>query len=215
MMKASKVVAVAAVVVGLSYGGYLASRAEPKAAVVKESAEEPDSGAVIAKRPKYAVSNQRATRHQQRAQLLAAIETARKGRLAHVAVASRESSGSQASSSPELTLGVLDKDYIREQMDEILPLVTECYEETLLRRPDVSGTAVVEFSIVGEEGVGGLVELSEFDHEASTIDDEEFSECIQETMYGLELEPPDGGGQVVVRYPFAFNLVRDDEEEGE
>ncbi len=97
-------------------------------------------------------------------------------------------------------------------MKEILPLVRGCFERTLLRRPDVEGKAVVEFSIVGEEEVGGLVELSESDNEASTIEDEQFSECIQETMYALEFKPPEGGGRVVVRYPFEFFLADSPEE---
>jgi hypothetical protein len=29
-------------------------------------------------------------------------------------------------------------------------------------------------------------------------------ECIQETMYTLEIEPPPNGGVIDVHYPFAF-----------
>ena len=160
-MKESKVAVVAAVVFGLSYGGYLVTRVEPEAAVTKESAgqeEETDVGAVTRKdHSEGSDSNtgEREGRQRKRAQLLAAIETARKARVARAEmVASRDArkpTRSPASGPPDLSPWALDKDYLREQMGETLPLVRECFEETLVRRPDLEGTAVVEFSIVGEE----------------------------------------------------------------
>ncbi|MCP4449293.1 MAG: hypothetical protein GY811_28765 [Myxococcales bacterium] len=55
------------------------------------------------------------------------------------------------------------------------------------------------------------MELSVFDAEASTIEDATFSESIQETMYALEFEPPQGGGRVVVRYPFELRAATPEE----
>ncbi|MCP4449292.1 MAG: hypothetical protein GY811_28760 [Myxococcales bacterium] len=49
----------------------------------------------------------------------------------------------EPSDAPALPVGELDKDHIRDQMEEILPLVRGCYERTLLRRPDLEGKAVM------------------------------------------------------------------------
>ncbi len=219
IMKASKVAAIAVAVVGLSWGGHLVTRTEPKAIAVESKPVNGEVGTTAqvgtdqSERTAVSKGPEQDARARKRKQLLAAIETARNARMARNEEVSSSQPTQQAQTphTPALAPGVLDKDYIREQMDEILPLVKECYEQTLERRPNISGKAVVEFSIVGEEDVGGIIELSEFDPEASTIEDAEFSECIQETMYGLEFDPPQSGGRVVVKYPFEFRRVNDED----
>ena len=101
--------------------------------------------------------------------------------------------------------GTLDKDYIGERMADILPLVKECFEEALRDHPTLAGKLVVEFTISGEAGVGGLIEDSKV-VEGTTIEDASLRECIQETMYALEMHAPEQGGRVVVRYPFTLEL---------
>ena len=101
--------------------------------------------------------------------------------------------------------GDFDKDYVRTCVRELIPLITECYEEGLLRDPKIEGSVVVNFIIEGEPGVGGLVSESVIDEEKSTLTDREVRECIQETMYALEIDPPANGGKVEVHYPFAFS----------
>lgn len=103
----------------------------------------------------------------------------------------------------------MDKDYIRASVRELTPLLIECYEHALLRVPNLLGTLVVEFTIEGEPGVGAVVGESSIDPVASTLTDREFGECIQETMFTIELEPPVGGGVVKVRYPFEFRVAGD------
>ena len=98
----------------------------------------------------------------------------------------------------------LDKDYVRSRVREIVPLVRECYERALERDPSTSGRIVVEFTIVGAPGVGGLVGESRVRDEGTTIRDPEMRECLQENMYAARFEAPAAGGTVTVTYPFAF-----------
>ena len=98
----------------------------------------------------------------------------------------------------------MDKAYIRSRVKELVPLIRECYDQALERAPDTRGRVTVQFTIEGEPGVGGVVGSSEIDGEKTTIRDPEFAECIQETMYTIELDPPPAGGEVRVIFPFEF-----------
>ena len=101
-------------------------------------------------------------------------------------------------------VGSLDKEYIRASIRELVPLVKECYENALLERPDLGGKLTVEFSIAGEPEIGGVVAESRIvGTDAGTLH-AGLEECVRETMYGLKLEAPAGGGIVKVRYPFVF-----------
>ncbi len=98
----------------------------------------------------------------------------------------------------------IEKEYIRSSVRELIPLLVECYEEGLARDPKLGGSLVVDFTIEGEPGVGGVVGESAIDAAGSTLTDPAVSECVQETMFAIEIEPPAGGGVVQVRYPFEF-----------
>jgi hypothetical protein len=102
------------------------------------------------------------------------------------------------------TAGSLDKDYIRGRVRELIPLLSECYVAALEDAPAIVGKLVVELTIGGEPEVGGLVEASEVIADESTIVHAGMLECVRETMYAAQFDPPEQGGTVVVRYPFAF-----------
>lgn len=97
--------------------------------------------------------------------------------------------------------GSLDKEYIREAIQEVKPLIGECYEMLLESQPEAEGRLVAELVIAGDESVGGIVEESRL-LEDSTLQNPSLDECVRETLYTLELPAPKGGGRVVVRYPF-------------
>lgn len=98
----------------------------------------------------------------------------------------------------------LEKDYIRGQLIEIMPIVKECYENALETNPKLEGRLVVHLSIVAEPGIGGLVESSEVDREGPLGSEPALVECVQESMYAVKLKAPRGGGQVKVSYPIIF-----------
>ena len=123
--------------------------------------------------------------------------------LARIGQARQHSAGASASTAAG-TVGELDKEYIREQMQALVPLVKECYENALREQPQLAGKLVVNFTIVAEPEVGGLVAESAIAAEGSTILDPAMRECVQETMYGAKFPPPQGGGEVHVTYPFTF-----------
>jgi RNA polymerase sigma-70 factor (ECF subfamily) len=105
----------------------------------------------------------------------------------------------------------LDKDYIHEEITDLLPLVQECFEAALEQHPNLSGKLMVRFTIVGEPGIGGLISESTIEDGESTISDAGVRECIANTMYAAQFPAPEGGGQMVVEYPFV--LVADDSDD--
>jgi hypothetical protein len=101
-------------------------------------------------------------------------------------------------------LGSLNKDYIRTTVvDDVVPLVRECYEHLLERDETTRGRVVMSFDILGDESVGGIVDGVEF-LEETDLTDEGFGECVRESMASAVFEPPEGGGIVRVTYPFVF-----------
>jgi hypothetical protein len=177
-----------------------------------------DRSGVLANAPADEPST-RAGVEDRRAQLLGAITVARNKRLAReraeleapVADDNQPSSKLKAPLGAGLRsgddLGELDKEYIQQQMrDTVVPLLKECYDGARLDNEELGGQLNLEFAIVGEEEIGGLVETSTIEPGSSTIDDPVFLECVRESVYAMQLEaPPAGGGRVVVRYPLKFS----------
>lgn len=140
----------------------------------------------------------------ERAALSRAIAWARERRATEAARPSAPEPAPAASPALPRPVGALDKDYIRERVRDVLPLLTECYTLALEDAPELAGKLVTEFVISGEPEIGGLVEESTIADEGSTISHPGMRECIRETLYSIEFEPPPDGGKVLVRYPFEF-----------
>ena len=104
-------------------------------------------------------------------------------------------------------VGTLDHHYVRERIGDIVPLVKECYENALRDSPALEGKVVVEFALSGEPGAGAVIEESKI-LEGSTIGDPSLRECVQETMYAVELRAPERGGRLVVTYPFVLHPLK-------
>jgi len=115
------------------------------------------------------------------------------------------SSDLPVSAFPSVPTRELSKSYIQSRMQEIKPLIQECYERELpeFRRP--AGDIKLRFTIEGEPGVGGIVGESEVIG-GSLSRHKEFTTCLTETMYTLEFVPPPTGGYVTVDYPIAFSM---------
>jgi outer membrane biosynthesis protein TonB len=102
--------------------------------------------------------------------------------------------------------GRYDPAYIQSTFrEDMFPLLRQCYESALARRPDLGGKLTLRFTIVGDGDVGGVVEDAEI-HESSTIQDEEMETCARESLMTLTFDkPPKGGGYVTVNYPIVFS----------
>ncbi len=111
--------------------------------------------------------------------------------------------------------GRLDPQYIRDAVQEIRPLLGECYEMAVQAAQEAGddvpeGQLVTEFTFVGAPGEGGIVESSSID-ENSEVYHPVLDECFRETLYTLELPAPEEGGRILVRYPFQLRNTPDEE----
>lgn len=116
----------------------------------------------------------------------------------------REREGAAGGSAMEEPHGRLDPQYIRDAVRAVTPLLAECYELARAEDPTLEGRLIVEFTIGGDPEVGGVVEQSAV-AEDSALRHPIMDECVRETMYTIELPPPEEGGRVDVRYPFVFS----------
>jgi TonB family protein len=94
--------------------------------------------------------------------------------------------------------GSLDKEIIRRVISDHIQEVKACYEAQLRQVPWLSGTIRVLFTI----GATGSVDTSEIGE--STVHDQVVNDCLVKAVRAWKFPPPEGGGVVVVNYPFKF-----------
>ncbi len=143
---------------------------------------------------------------EQRQQIIDLIEEARKHPVSPSAERMREFDETETASLEPTKLTT--REYILEQLDGLSPLIKECYTTAKASNPDLASRIPVEFTIGGEPGVGGIVTQAGVD--PALAEERDLTECITETLYTLEIDPPENGGEVSVKYPFNFK----DEEDG-
>jgi hypothetical protein len=76
-------------------------------------------------------------------------------------------------------------------------LIGECYDLANVDSPELQGNLGVSFQLLGEPEIGGLVDSVAFSEEYSTIKDANLRECVEQSLYALELDPPPSGTSVV------------------
>ena len=87
-------------------------------------------------------------------------------------------------------------DVIRTGLDSI----RSCYQQGLNEvGPSLSGRVVVKF-VIAPDGSIASADLAE-----DSLQDEPVTDCILDRIEELEFPEPEGGGIVVVRYPFDFS----------
>jgi len=205
-MKASKVavIGLAFVVVGGAAWYVRSSAAVPHAAaVVPASASSPRD-------PHVSSVSVHELRSRSREQLLQAIRSAAQSRLAAMTAAPVPAQPRSATAPPALPASSdddgddPDKDYVQQAMTALAPTIGDCYRQALKTQPTLAGTLVLNFTIEGQPGVGGVVTESSVDPDQSEIKDPGLSQCVQDTVFALEIDPPSNGGTVKVTYPFTF-----------
>lgn len=110
--------------------------------------------------------------------------------------------------------GTLDARFIRERVrEDFLPMASACYDLLLQRRPAGEGRVTMEFEIVADANLGGLVEDARFVGDAGAADsgvwEGEFLTCMRESMMTVAFLRPEGDGRVTVRYPFRLSPSSD------
>ncbi|MEZ4392849.1 MAG: hypothetical protein R3A48_17320 [Polyangiales bacterium] len=106
--------------------------------------------------------------------------------------------------------GTLDARYLRERIrEDFLPMASACYDSLLQRRPAGEGRVTMEFEIVADANLGGLVEDARFVGDAGAPDagvwEGEFLTCMRESMMTVAFLRPEGDGRMTVRYPFRLS----------
>lgn len=94
--------------------------------------------------------------------------------------------------------GSLSKETIRRVVHRYLNEVRFCYEEELRRRPDLAGRVSVRF-LIGQDGSVGSALAAE-----STMESARVASCIVDAVRRWSFPAPEGGGMVVVTYPFVM-----------
>lgn len=96
--------------------------------------------------------------------------------------------------------------YIQRMMQEqFKPLASECYEQLRESSPFAEGNVSLQFSIMGDPAVGGVVVDVGFGA-ATTLNETEFATCIRESMYAAVFDaPPKGSKTVTVKHSMEFS----------
>jgi hypothetical protein len=106
----------------------------------------------------------------------------------------------------------VDPKYIQKRVrDDLFPLARQCYAGALGRDPKLAGRIEIDFTIMGDPRVGGVVGEAAIG-KGTTLDDREFQTCVRESMMSVSFDAPPEGGEVTVVYPIEFSP--DDDEAG-
>ena len=104
----------------------------------------------------------------------------------------------------------IDPKYIQEAVrEDLFPMAKQCYEDLLARKPDAGGRLEMEFTIAGDDKIGGIVEEASI-AKTSTLQDERMATCVRESLMTVSFPPPAHDGVVTVVYPIIFEAGTDD-----
>jgi Ca-activated chloride channel family protein len=96
--------------------------------------------------------------------------------------------------------GNLSKEVIRRIVHRHLNELKACYNALLSANPGLSGKVVVRFTIT-QSGAVAAVAVTE-----STMNDKKMEECLVTAIEQWQFPKVEGGGIVVVTYPFVFEI---------
>ena len=120
------------------------------------------------------------------------------GRGAGVGLGSRVKKGPIVRASQSIVHGALDKDVIRRIVRNHINEVRYCYNQGLVRDPNLAGRVSVQFTI-GPTGKVAAAVVQE-----SSLADRGAANCIATAVKRWTFPKPVGGGNVMVTYPFVL-----------
>ncbi len=94
--------------------------------------------------------------------------------------------------------GALDKDIIRRIVRAHINEVRYCYNQALARDPNAKGRVAIQFTIGGTGKVPSAVV------QESTLKDAAVGNCVAQAVRRWTFPKPEGGGSVIVTYPFVL-----------
>lgn len=104
------------------------------------------------------------------------------------------------SRSPPIILSSLDKSKIDAVIRRDMNGIRRCYQRALSRHPALSGKITVKFTI----SAGGLVSKPIIKRNDMNLQDAGLETCLVERFQKMIFPSPNGGGSVIVSYPFIF-----------
>jgi hypothetical protein len=108
----------------------------------------------------------------------------------------RRGGAPQIRSGAAMVKGSLSKEVIRRIVHRHINEVKFCYEKQLSQRPDLAGRVSIKFIIAGT----GAVQMAAV--ESSTLGNAQVENCIAQAVRRWTFPQPEGGGIVIVTYPF-------------
>ncbi len=95
--------------------------------------------------------------------------------------------------------GSMSKDSIRRVIKSHRAALKACYTERLKSRKELAGRIKVRFAVGPDGSVKAATTTT------STLDDHAMETCVIDEILTWQFPEPDGGGYVVINYPFDFN----------
>jgi TonB family protein len=105
--------------------------------------------------------------------------------------------------------GSLSKEVIRRYIRRSINQIRFCYEQQLARRPDLAGRVSIRFVI----SPSGAVTSSQ--SAGSTLGEPTVETCVARAVQRIAFPQPEGGGVVIVTYPFMFQSAEGGDGGGE
>lgn len=96
--------------------------------------------------------------------------------------------------------GGMSRAMVKQVIDQHLEEITYCYETALMSNPSILGRIVFEWKILMDGRVGEIRIV------ASSVNSHEIHNCIKSAIKSWQFPRPTGS-EVVVSYPFVFDLV--------
>ncbi|NCN28384.1 energy transducer TonB [bacterium] len=96
----------------------------------------------------------------------------------------------------------LSRDEVGRVIHSNISEIRYCYESSMIRKPDLEGKLVVDFTIAAS----GRVRSANVNK--SSVRDERLNECILKRLARWEFPKPKSGVEVAVSYPFIFKRLR-------
>jgi hypothetical protein len=97
-----------------------------------------------------------------------------------------------------IILGNLDRAHLEKGIAENFGQIRRCYEERLVKDPDLAGIVEMKFMVAKDGSVSSAMV------KRSSLRDSEVEECLVDRLLYLRFTPRNGGGIVGVSYPFVF-----------
>lgn len=78
--------------------------------------------------------------------------------------------------------------------EDLKPLADECFEAAIERTPNLGRYVEIEFTVVADEDIGGLVESTQMGARNEAVEPE-FIECVRESTLSTVFPPPPDSGR--------------------